>query len=367
MTKRIIYHIRSFAHRRVYESLEVRDGVDQIILGPKPKIMNGVLEGYDDFGIQNIRTYVDLNEAQKIVNQLKPDVFTQADFPNRINHPVGCKRVFIAHGMIGNHVISMFKKGTMSIWEDFDLYCGATNRFRDWIWHVTGKKPEVLTNAMPQLDLLTDPNYYMRHKSKVLASSKIPNPNATILFCGFGCKDRVDYNLHNEDFFTTIMELEKIAKKHNWLIMIKPRQNFEKAMKYLRSTGKWAVKYRTLYPKVINSPNLHFIEHENNIYRYFFADVVVGNGCSTIEVESCIAGRPLVMVRTKTGTEYDPFGTVLSGAAEEVKNVNHIESTVLRILGQKHDTSKQQEFLKSLGLTNDGLAHKRLQDRIILL
>lgn len=366
MVKKILYYIRSYSHRRVFESLRPIDGIDQIVLGPPEKIIDGIPEGYRSFGIQNIKIHNSIEEAQKIVNKIKPNVFVQADFPNRVNVPKNCKRVFMAHGMIGNHVKSLFKAGSMQVWKDFDLYCGASKRFEDWIWHITGKKHKVIINAMPQLDLLYDPDYYMKTKNRILKYTRLQNPSAIILFCGFCCKDRKDFNAHNQDYFDALIELDRIAKKHNWLVFVKPRQTFKKVMKFISMTG-WAKKYKTPYTQINSSKNLHFIPSDANIYRYFFADMIIANGCSTIEIESCVAKKPLIMVRTKSGPNYDPFETVMNGAAKGIKNINNLEQIIVNLLSNNDLSDNQDRLINKIGLLADGLAYKRAQDGIIAL
>jgi len=229
---------------------------------------------------------------------------------------------------------------------------------------LTGKKQQVITDALAQIDLLHNADYYNQHKDRILANTKISKPSAVILFCGFCCKDRADFNQHNEDYFETVFELEKIAKKHNWLVIVKPRQLLEKTMKYLKATGGWATKYVSTYPKFVKQKNLHFIGHDTNLYKYFFSDVIVCNGCSTVEIEACIANKPLALVRTRSSAGYDPFETVTAQAAQEVKDINKLEKTILRFLQGNPHIDEQNALVKSMGITADGQAHKRIQDRL---
>ncbi|KKL25856.1 hypothetical protein LCGC14_2401130, partial [marine sediment metagenome] len=68
---------------------------------------------------------------------------------------------------------------------------------------------------------------------------------------------------------------------------------------------------------------------------------------------------------TKSGPDYDPFNTVSSGAAIGVKDINDIEKTIKSILSGKNlHVGEQKALLKSLNILTDGLAHKRIQDRL---
>jgi len=131
VAKKVLYFIRTFAHRRVFESYSHRDDINQLVLGPKSKVIDGVLEDYSTFGIKNIKTYSNPKETQSIINQFNPDIFVQADFPDRIKLPPKCKRVFVAHGLVGNHVNDLFPPGSMNMWDNFDLYCGGSANFAD--------------------------------------------------------------------------------------------------------------------------------------------------------------------------------------------------------------------------------------------
>ena len=56
--KRVIYAITSLSHKRVFESFEPRKDMEQMIVGPMPKITNKkmiVPEDYSDFKIKNMK------------------------------------------------------------------------------------------------------------------------------------------------------------------------------------------------------------------------------------------------------------------------------------------------------------------------
>lgn len=364
MTK-ILYFLSFIGHKRAYESLKDIDGVEQVVLGPKPRAIDGMLEDYSRFGISKIITYSDKKEAQRIIDKFNPDIFVRVEALDGIIVSKGCKKVLIGHGLIGDHVSKMILSGLPFSGKGADLYCDADGWFERNVKIIDGNtNAKFVQNALPQLDLLHDPDYYTPNRSKIISSSNNSSPEKVILFCGFGCKDRVDFKNHNENYFETIAELERIVEKNNWLVMIKPRQEFKKTMNFLNSTSSLA-KYKKIYPSLVKSKNLHFISYDNNVYKYFFADSIVINGCSSIELEACIAGKPLVIVRTRTKADYDPFKTVFSGAAFEVKRICDLESTIISSLKEKSYIQKQKDLLKSRGMIVDGLAHQRAQSAIL--
>lgn len=363
MKKKIAYYIRTIAHKRSFETLVERDDFEQIVVGPPPTIMNGIKQGYDDFGIKNIKITNTIEDSQKIIDAFKPDVLAQAEFEELIKVPKSCKRVFVGHGMTGNHTTKLFAAGVNKAKRSFDYYCVSTSVFENFVNHLTAKKNKVLLNAIPQFDLLYDKEYYTKYKNDILERAKKTNPSLTILFCGFCCKNRPDYNLHNEDYISTVVELAKISGRNNWLSIIKPRQHHDKAINFMKKT-KSLTKYIKPFTNAINSDNLYCIDHRSNTYRYLFADVIICNACSTVEIEACAINKPLILVRTKSGSTYDPLETVSYGAAKLVKNINHLEQTIKLISIDDFYVEKQKKLLKSRGIVVDGQAYKRVQDLI---
>jgi hypothetical protein len=367
---KVVYFANSLAHKRVLESFKEVDYLNQIMVVPRPQITSNVVpEDYSDFGVKNIVTYDNINDADKIIKKISPNVLAQTNTRKIAGIPRGTKRVYISHGMIGNHVTSLSKRGQSESWKGFNLYCGATEVFRDWVEHATGEKQNVVLNAFPQFDLLVDPNYMMHYKNNIIGITKNKTPSKVILFCGFCCKERPDFMSHNEDYFATVIELEKICRKHNFLALIKPKQSFHTMMQFLKQHKgwKWPQKYIKNYADVQNSKYLHFINTTSHIYRYFFADLFVCNGCSTVEIEACVTSKPLVLVRTKSREKYDPFDTVSSGAAKCATNINDLESIILKSLSSSSHISLQNALLKKSGIIVDGKAHERIQKAMVTL
>ena len=368
--KKVLYFIHSMCKSRVMKTFKEDADLNQVVVGPKPRTYEGIIEGYDDFGIKDIRQYDNLKEAQKIINKVDPDVVVQTDMTAGISFPKKSKRVFVMHGTIGNHTkeaLSHNFKGVSKTWSGFDLYCGSSNDFKDWINYVAGKGNEILLNALPQFDLFHLKNYKTADKDMFMKRTKSPKAKKVILYCGFCCKNRIDYNDHNEDYFKTVLELQKISEKNNYLSLIKPRQTYKQIMKFI-DQEKYFEKYRSSYIKAQNSNHLYFVHPDSSLYNYFFADIVVVNGCSTVEIETCLAHKPLVVVRTAVKPEqYDPFDTVKSGVAFYVPNINDLETMLTSGLNSKDYKTKQDNFIKSMGILADGLAAERIQNRIKLL
>jgi len=363
MKKKVLYFIHALCRTRVIKTFREDPDLEQMVVGPKPVVYGGVCEDYSGFGIKNIQTYSNPKEAQKIINRFAPDVVVQTDMMKTVTFPNTAKRVFVMHGLIGDHVRKQFKPKECKAWKGFDLYCGATEEFETLVRHAGEKTGQILLNSLPQLDLFHKDNYEAPDRKAVLKKIGRSGFEKIILFCGFCCKDRIDYNLHNEDYFKVVAELGKIAAKHNWLILVKPRQDYKEVRSFVVQKG-WSKSYGQMYADAQKDKHLYFIPAEANIYPYFFADLIVCNGCSTVELEACLVHKPLVIVRTKLSPDqYDPFGTVKFGAGIYVPDIINLESAIMNGLGGV-DIVKQDAFVRAKGIVVDGLAHKRIQEKI---
>ena len=184
------------------------------------------------------------------------------------------------------------------------------------------------------------------------------------MFVGFCCKDRVDFNDHNEDYFSTVIELEKIARENDWLVMVKPRHTFTTMMNFLHN-HKWGKKYIKKYAEIQQSKYLHFITTTGHIYRYFFADAFILNGTSTVEVEACAIKKPLFIVHTCLRGP-DAYDLIKNGAAMPIPDISELRHDLAECLngGKFHWPDKQEKRILDMGISFDGQMHKRVQDKI---
>lgn len=378
--KKILYVMTSLSHKRVFESFEGRDDCAQLALGPRSKVTTGLVpEDYSDFKIK-VQEYDKISQIQDTVNTFKPDVYVQADLSDthkKVKLPAGCKRVYVSHGMVGNHVKSIIKKAAFrtEVWKGCDMYCGATSVFSDWVQHTAGvSEDKILLDALPQLDIIHNPDYYNSYRHKVLSKLGFADDTKVILFAGFCCKDRFDFDDHNQDYFGTAVHLAKWAKDNGYLLMIKPRHTHDKMMKFLKS-HKWGKQYLSSYPKILKNKNVHFITTTGHIYRYFFADAIVVNGCSTVEIEACAIKKPLFLSRTAIPEidkmkmpVYDPYNTESYGAGTrcvDYYELDHCLDTTLGGSDMYHNPNKQEALIKHMGISFDGQMHNRVQDKLV--
>ena len=379
--KKVLYVITSPSHKRCFESFKEHPNLEQMIIGPTPSDSKFVPEDYRDFKIKNIQYFEKdaITSIIECVKTFKPDIYVQPDlspihnivFANTGNY----KRVYVSHGMIGNHVKDLMKIESFntSVWHGLDLYCGATKIFAEWIKYVAKVGDDkILLNTLPQLDILHNPDYYTSYREQILNKTKCPNAKKVILFMGFCCKDRHDYKAHNADYFRTAIELGRVAKEHNWLIMIKPRQTHDEMLQFLQ-THAWGKQFISDYKALHSNNNVHFIgPAATHIYRYYFADAFVFNGCSTAEIEVCAIQKPLFMVRTDLKclqSGYDPYNTVSSGAAMSIPDTTELEHDLLEYFnnGKFHWPEKQKELIDKMGISFDGHMYERVQNKLMEL
>lgn len=373
--KKVMYVATSPAHKRAFQAFPMSFEMKQrMVLPGKPEPGDA-----DNFGIDTLRYHINRDELQQQINEFKPDVYVQASLPcaEGVKLPDGCKKVYVSHGLVGNHVKGLIKPAAFrtEVWKGCDLYCGAWDDvFTDWITHVAKVgEDKILLNALPQLDILYNG---VEHRRKERLSSDFPmaykenSEEKVVAFFGFCCKDRIDFVKHNEDYFRTAVELSRIAHSERFLLYVKPRQEKKKLMNYFHQHDLPELKesYRKTYEKT----RVHYIgPKQNHVLDYYFADIFVVNGCSTVEIEACAMGKPLFVVRTKQNSQhgYDPYDTVKSGAAIEITDIKELDQKLRDCLRYRryHEPEKQKALLDKIGITFDGQAHKRIQDRIAQL
>ena len=377
---KIVYCIIDHAYKRVFESFKEHNGIEQFLICKKPSITTNIVpESYNECGIKR-KLFIN-NEIgiQKYVNSIKPDVYVQPEVSpihNKIKFPKNCKRVYVSHGIviprmtetaISLNLMEQFKKD----WGGLDLYCGVTDYFKHWISSLGIPEDKILLNAFPQLDLLYDSTYYSEYRNRVVKSTKNVSAEKVILFFGSRFGSRKDYLPYNKDYFDTLFELEKIAKKYNWVVLVKPKHGFEKMMRFLKaredSWGGWTKEYATKYSKIRSSKYLHFITTNTHPYHYFFADVIVSTGVSTVEVDSSAAEKPLVTYRPSSrDPKYpDPMRSIEFDAVFNTEDIRDLESKIFLALKDADFSNRQRKYLKSIGITHDGLMYKRIIDRMV--
>lgn len=369
--KKVLYFMYSLPNVRVFESFKEREDLEQVL------VVNGaekqVKQYLYNFGIKNIIYIKDISEAQMFVNKYKPDIFVGSDINSKkIKLDENCRRVFVMHGFIpSGYADDPLQEHKIDEWKGFDLYCGAANEFTEWVNRIypnSDNKDKILLNALPELDLLVRPESN-KIKEKVIEKTGFI-PEKILLYFPFKIKDDRISALFNEEFCWLIMALEELARKNNWLVMVKTKRvkNYNSKyvvrnfLKYIKD--KKILAYKDKVNNILDSKFIYFIE-DLHAYDYWFADAVIVNGHSSIEIMSCIQKKPLVLCRSTC--KNDPYHSVSKNVAQVLyeKDQKKLEEILIGSI-INNDILNKEEFVTSYhGIILDGNACKRIQDKFV--
>ncbi len=327
--------ITSNAHKRVFESFKLRPDLEQLVI----TTCDGDWSAFK----------LPINKCpniQEAITRFQPDTVLQTTL-TKYKLPPNCKRIFVQHGLVPDYASSLAELGEVSFkdWRGFDYITGAGLNWKS-ICLKLGYRPEQLIDAMPQFDLLT-------------TNPPRRSVEPTVLFMGFEGKDRSDFQLHNEDYYKTCVTLGRLK---GFQVIIKARHYFNETVTFLQKQS-YCSTYLTDYENLAKNPNVMFVTSDNNhIYKHFYADVFVINGCSSAELEACALNKPLLIVKTKIGLEHDPFASIKLGAAQWI----HSENLLNWAIESPHDlTIQRQALLKHHGIVLDGLHAIRIQELLL--
>lgn len=363
----VAYMFDNMDRSRVFESIPDHKHFDQVVIGPLvPQEHIGY--GYLKFRMSNIITRSTGTTRMRQLIKLNPDVVVRDSLCKLVRRK---KNVVIYHGLISkrHEAISAVRDPDIRD-EYFKLYCGETAMFEEWIRSKNQHAGEykVAKNTLTQLDVLFNKSYRESRKSTVMGSSKMTAPDKVILFCGYTGEDKYDdFKGHSVEFIKTLQCMEKIAVSNNWLLLVKPRGGYN----VLRSCiERYSIEYVGAIDALKNSKNILFINNSSNVYQYFFADIVVTNGYSSVEVETACIQKPLININLiDNPLTMDAFGSVESGAAASVTDLHNLESCMNDVLYDKGVISNmrqaQFDFVKSLGVRFDGKASDRFHEEIL--
>lgn len=310
-----------------------------------------------------------------IINSYRPDVFVQCDDVETMTSVIkerGIKNVFLNHG-VWPHSPNNRSRVSNARWARFDLVCGATRRFRDLheqYAHPNFKAPVVI-NTLTQFDVLYQKlQNQLEDRRHVIRSSKNKNATKLITLFGHHCDDRVSLHSQNAGYYRGVIELEALARKHNWLLAVKSKT--PKVDEFIRKIKvQWANELREPYFKAMNGDYVLAIEPHTDPYKYFCSDVIVCSARSTIEVETALARKPLIRIYVPWGPKHEvepqyENGTMDFEAAYVLKDWDSLETLMMNAINNSTGlNSKQDDFIKYLEIIFDGKAHIRLIDAIL--
>ena len=374
MNKKILYYISRLEQKRAFENIYYETNNNTImLLGPGPRTLKNnhfeIIDDYSEFKTKNV-TIDGEKDHLGAVTSFCPDALACSGVigPLKVSLSPGCKKIHVGHGLIGDNYPTI--DNIMNVgpsWNGYDLYCGAGHDYNEFMKFVCkqGYSGNFIPNALPQLDIL----YYgskktLLFKEHLLTRGYIPTAKKYILFAGFGGPVTSEYRDHNDDFYRTAIHLHKLANKNDWYIFIKTRLTQGDYIKFMNDHGELH-KYRDEFTNLCNSNRVCVINKLDPIYKYFFVDIIILNGTSTIEVEASCINKPIIIVRTNSS--YDPLKTITLNAAKLVNkdDMNNLEEAITSNFD--NNIACQKKLLSYQNIIFDGQHSKRTQDAISLL
>lgn len=299
------------------------------------------------FNSENVLYYKDIGHLKKILWQNKPNlcVFSSTKIDLSFT-PRRCKKVFIAPGFYS--CSKMYRRSLFRArkrFKVFDYIILASEREYNLFKDLRISTP-VLVKSLPQFDLLSN-EYLERCKNNVLKNISF-KPSKIVLFAGerYSRSEKVDRVRDNYD---TLIKLSKLSIIKNWLIVIKPKSN--NMMEFLQAN--YPNSYVEKLFNSISSRNIWMLPYDDLFYPYFFADIIVDNGASSVAVESCIAGRPFISISSgkQTFEEMDAHQTLSNCCGVYVNDVSELGKQIERTIGRSSIFSEyQKKFLNNIGL-----------------
>lgn len=338
----ILYWISVKEHLRVIEPIKEYPQFKQFVVIDKNIPTGGI-------NIKNIHTYNNINDIYNIIDKINPDVFVQfsssRSFANKIKEK-NIRHVLSAHGVWPE---SNLNKKIVSdpFFNTFDLICGASNNIKKIFLENSQTKAKIVTNALTQFDLLFEQQKTFNDTKKIIGNGC----NKIITLFGHNITQKTDkLRPYDSGFYETVDALYSLSKKNNWMVYVKTKTNKGKKL-----------------PK--DNSNFKIIKHDSNPYQYFCSDVIITSARSTIEVEAALVNKPIIRIfmptsiLTQEQLSYE-YGALDFGAVSLVKNLKDLESNIIKMFCENPVLENQKRFIEHLGISFDGMAHKRFLDAI---
>ena len=279
---------------------------------------------------------------------------------------MGIKHVFMNHGA-WPHSPNNLGRMTDPYWHSFDLLCGMTNKFDELFKKHSTVKTPISIGTCGQVDTLYEQNLIKdQTRNKIIGSGEYEK---VITIFANRCKNRISMNPFNEGYFRTAIEMGRLAKKHNWLVLIKTKRD---PMEYLKSCKtSWRKDVHEPYKALKNNSHVRFINHNQVPYGYLCAsDAVIVCARSTVEMEAAMINKPLIKLWipeeevTENIMSYE-CGAMEIGAAYVVERGDDLEAPIMHALSHPLELKPaQDQFLKELGVVFDGKANERFLQEI---
>ena len=355
---KIMYHFTKREHVRVFESFQPIKDTPQIICTPS-------FISAPSLNLTQIK--YDISDHFKMaLKDVRPSVVVQCHNSSTWHKKYkkyGIHTVYIGHGVWDGSPTNV-KRSFHPFWSQFDMLIGGIPNFKKFLVENGGVHPDkIVLNALPQFDVLYDrvKNLH-QHRESILKGH--PASKIVVLF---GHKNgREDFLANSVDFYHSAIRLAKLAEANGWLLVIKPKKETTFSFIKIKARKKeaWAVDCLDEFMALLKNPWVRFVGPFGDPYPYIAsADAMVISGRSTIELEACLAQRPLVIVRTVDNTlaGNDTLKTIENECAYHVDSIDKLD-TVMPVAVDSANTGQlqnQAKLVSDLGLTFDGKHYLR--------
>jgi hypothetical protein len=365
---KVLYWVSTESHKRMCVPMVECNDIEQAIVLPTSVPQNNIK-------LKKIYKYThpNLDGVIKIIDKFKPDAFVQYTSSRYFVKPIkkrGIKHCFSAHGVWPDKSYNNRKIVADPFFQNFDLFLGANTGFKDTLRTYAKTKAMIATDALTQFDILYN-NSTRRDKivKEIIRASGKPKAEKVITLFGHKLSTKTD-NLAPYDFgyYRTMVELAEIAKRHNWLIVVKPKGGEDRV--YIKSSkAGWINEDRVRERYLKLSKDIKFLKHDDDPYKYLLSDVVITSARSTIEVEAALVKSPTIRIWTprpkpnERQLSYE-YGAIDFGAVNLVKDISKLEDTIISLLDKNELCDNQNKLIEHHGITFDGKAHIRFLDAI---
>lgn len=358
MTAKLAIVMNGTRFLKNFLSYKDRDDIIQTMVAPR-QVENTM------FNISNIVYYDSVSQISRLIKRIRPNVLLQTStsfegYSERFfARPT--KKVFVSSGLYADCKSverELFRERKK--FKVFDLIVVSSQREKNMFECTRIPKEKIMVHSLPQFDLINKEAAY-RQKRAVLSYIKFV-PEKIVLFAGERFSAGEDIR-RVKDTYDTIIILSQLAEKNNWVVLIKPKNHM--MTNFIQNNAQeFSNDYLSKFVKAISSKNVKILNVEDVIYYYFFSDVIVDNGGSTVGMEACIANRPFVSVSDRqTYEEMDIHSTLSSGCGIR-SDIENIEHSIYKALNE-HSATKQNKFLDSIGLKREKNSAQKLVDFII--
>lgn len=354
--KKIVFFIDKDLHFKVFQPFTRLDNDSFHVLVP---------HGFKyKLNFKNVTSYKSAEHAKNIIGKIKPDVFVQSRSKGKLHDylsKAGIKKVLLGHGILTNsEIIARLLKNHAHVYNRYDLMCLATEKYdkAPMLRNTNLKDKNIVATGLSQFD-----NLYCVLRDNGFEATE-SQYDKTILFAGgYMILSEKNKYVPRKEYYSYVKYLAEVCNKNNWKLLIKPRADDLSFLKQNVKNIPWTKQYVDMYANITKSENITLLDSDSNIYEYFNSDVVILDGWSTVEIETCLANVPTIVI-SKDDKDY--IGTVVSGAIWQVGDINMVEEKIKKISAQSVSVF-QKAVVNDMGIKFDGKCCERIINNINLL